>query len=161
MMDNLDAPWSSFQYRTDGTPLLLPSVLFSTSPLQALELQSFGACPFQRHVLSISPPLSLSICLSLPLLPRAGGGRGVCLDMNAVVANLAAPFPPPPAPFARGGGCRSTGLQDMFIPAAKVVRGHGLGVWANGPHVTPALPPPLPRFLPSLSPDPDPIRCPP
>lgn len=51
---------------------------------------------------------------------------------------------------------RTDGLQDMFVPAAKIVGDHRLGVWANGPHVTPAFPP-----LPSLPPDPNPMRRPP
>ena len=28
------------------------------------------------------------------------------------------------------------GLQEMYIPAAKMVRQANLGVWANGPHIS-------------------------
>ena len=40
------------------------------------------------------------------------------------------------APWSSSQPYHTDGLQEMFIPAAKIVRNHGLGVWANGPHVS-------------------------
>jgi hypothetical protein len=40
------------------------------------------------------------------------------------------------APWSSSQPYHQDGLQEMFIPAAKMVRDKGLGVWANGPHIS-------------------------
>ena len=57
------------------------------------------------------------------MIKSAGNFNGVMLD------NL-------DAPWSSSQLYHTDGLQEMFIPAAKIVREHDLGVWANGPHVS-------------------------
>lgn len=40
------------------------------------------------------------------------------------------------APWSSAQPYHHNGLHEMFIPAANMIRAAGLGVWANGPHIS-------------------------